>query len=441
MSLHYDSCQLDGIGVRRRPNDVAVNLFPNDCPSLVSSQDSLLRSKSSFDSHNISPRKDTPSLLTTKENTEESIVHAVTPCSSGFVDEHERFDDYHIDVIESKDNQEPIYKYPSGRLPLIPLADDGLRNRRIRPAVEKKKKQKDISPDSVSWLEKTFCVVPSNSTIDSVKEYDHEGIVMSRPFDEPVHFISDEGSVAGDDDEDKQLHTSPVINRSYTSYSPGQCECLDNITYRLHTSPTIYPQESGFSGFLQNGLICDSWKYWNFDDETIKRPRPQMSFDDYQKNPHNSSINPDSKKKRIQNLRFNMDPFNMDGLKSSEVTPTIPVQEKLHKKTKSFSNTAKKTKPKKKLPQQRSFNDCEWHSNVIANCGSIALTQEIEVVPSEGDFVDDRDDQSYLGYDSDPSELMFTCERPNDKNQRERPPTSIDESEIDDSQCLQIVSF
>ena len=131
----------------------------------------------------------------------------------------------------------------------------------------------------------------------------------------------------------------------------------------------------------------------------------------------------------------------MDGLKSSEVTPTIPVQEKLHKKTKSFSNTAKKTKPKKKLPQQRSFNDCEWHSNVIANCGSIALTQEIEVVPSEGDFVDDRDDQSYLGYDSDPSELMFTCERPNDKNQRERPPTSIDESEIDDSQCLQIVSF
>lgn len=344
-----------------------------------------------------------------------------------------------------EDDQVPIHTYPSGRLPLFPLHVNSEMNSRHQSINKKIQEAHPKSPENISWLSKTFCVVPSNSTLDEVHEYDSNEVVKSLSYDhQNVCFISDEGSMMVEDE------TDDITENQGSFYQPNDVDYSrypTNVpTENNHYASKFEDQQLNetFDSLVQTNLICNSWSNW-YDDMEPKKRKSSLKSRQVTSHLFNSSRKPLEKKKRMELLRSNLEPF---GVNAFEVNPVhmaseAPVQ--LLKKSVSFCTS----KPLKTFEPRRDdhkrMKDCGWHSNIIA-CGHLSQTQEIEVVPTAQTDEAEIDYNEELCYDSDPGEMAEISENPKKLKSRSHLDLNVDQidandGDVDEATTLEIVSL
>lgn len=371
----------------------------------------------------------------------------VTPCSLGFADDY-YFDDYNHednDFEDDRDESTNIYTYPSGRLPLVPIDTNDTGDKKIlhRTKKGKEEKKKESRLRKTSWLSKTFCVLPSN--LDTVGDLSNDGIITNSSFDdENICFVSDEGSIIIEDEHDEdEIYIPARLDNRYLPEPKTQVKRGMNSIIR-EQAPRSF--DDAFDVLFQNSLICNTWQNW-YDEEDFQMPnisQTVLRFRSYDY-PHNSSCDPTAKKKRIQYLRQNMTPFDIDELEFNQVPSNMHMSLELKKKTTSFSSARKKAKPRAKSAKRSpKEDDCEWHSNIIATCGNFSQTQEIEIVPSDNFNYDD--DNDFLCYDSDPSDLIpsYRSSRKSRlgtlKEKRREHESTIEKGDLDEATSVDMVS-
>lgn len=371
----------------------------------------------------------------------------ITPCS---------FDGTDKDIFEYFDeqqsgHQEPIHAYPSGRVPLVPLKINDNTNKDFRN--EKVKISCSSSPESGSWLSKTFCVRPSNSTLDTVEEFSSDEIARKMSFDQHhVCYVSDEGSMI---DEDETTDGSTEYRNSF--YHGNDYDCDLNLS--IPQSPPIafnsgqqqleQQLDETFDYVVQSNLICNTWQNW-YDDEEVKRRKPSMQTSLKvltASHPYNSSRRPSKKKKRMQFLRSNLEPFGVNDLEVNFASPAFENPIELKKTSTSFSQSKSfqpfEAQGKKK---RKSEEDCDWHASIIA-CGTLGhAEQEIEIVATREFETENEEYNEELCYDSDPCEMMTSIRR--EKKSTSRPVNrpriyedQTNEGDLDDDTSLEIVSL
>ncbi len=354
-------------------------------------------------------KKDDVNLLVRLDGNEAQFeIEPITPCSLDFNSESQ------ADVEDRDDNQNHIFTYPSGRLPLVPI--DNRASSKSRPDVDKEaieKKHKKCAKkekESMSWISKTFCGLPSNSTLDNLGDITNDEIAMNCPFDDNVRFISDEGSVILVDDLDEgNANFYPYEDYAHT---PQMKVGREKSIFRERTPQT--PSNDTFDNLFQHALSCNTWQNW-YDDEVCYKSKTQLlSTRCISKHPYNSSIDPKAKKKKMHHLRLNISPFGMAAFEETNQSPSKKYKPiKMRKKTISFpgkSHSQKKASANSKWTKNKSKKDYEWSSSIIATCGNFSHTQDIEIVPKFNCYDDESD--GALCYDSDPGDQSFTSGPP-----------------------------
>ena len=343
-----------------------------------------------------------------------------------------------------RDDEVPVHTYPSGRQPLIPLPVNGEMNTCHLSINEKIKETLPKTPENVSWLSKTFCVMPSNSTLDEVDEYSNDEIVKNLSFDdENVCFISDEGSMMVEDE------SNDITEYHGSFYQPYD---VDYTPYATIVPTENKPDPSKvenqqldetFDSLIQSNLICNSWSNWYDDSEPNKR---QSTLVSPQETLHlfNSSRNPSKKMKRMEFLRSNLEPFGVNALEVNNMHLSSEAPILLSKKTVSFctSKSPKAFKPRTNNYQR--MKDCGWHSSIIA-CGHLSQTQEIEIVPTAHLDEGQIDCNEDFCYDSDPGEMTITSRTPKKTKTKSCLNLNVDqidanEGDVDEATSLEIVS-
>mmetsp|Transcript_20466 Transcript_20466/g.30740 ORF Transcript_20466/g.30740 Transcript_20466/m.30740 type:complete len:629 (+) Transcript_20466:46-1932(+) len=395
-------------------------------------------------------------LIRADDDTAQFDIEPITPCSLDFNDGHQA-------DTEERDDHHRVYTYPSGRLPLVPISGNHTISKTLQ--TDKKASEKEHvqhgkkRKESMSWISKTFCGLPSKSTLDNVGDLSNDEIPMNCSFDDSVRFVSDEGSVLLDVELEDELEDELVdeIHDNNANFYP-YLGATNTLTPQLKVSRgrSIFRDRTPatpdtFDNLLQNALSCNTWQNW-YDDEVCDRRKVSKCISNRRisKLPHNSSINPAEKKKRIYHLRKNISPFGIAEIEETNLSPSKRYKPiKMKKKMISFPN--KIHYPKKASTNSRSTkikpkNEYQWSSSIIATCGNFSSTQEIEIVP-DFNFCDDKNKVA-LCYDSDPGEFVPTTKTQHHKN-RSKPTESrkmndsrleFDENDlIDEEMCEDIV--
>lgn len=268
-----------------------------------------------------------------------------------------------------------------------------------------------VLQDNINWLESNSCTAASRSVsfcsirdtresleisnsdnLDIAIDYCHEGFVPEASRQD----LCADFSIFDNNDTYKDI----LITNSKTNHYERQAE-------RFRVFDKL---------FRLNGVLCNSFESWYDDTTDNDEVEFQSGLSKTLNIPQNSSTNPIARKMKMNHLRLNHSPFDVDETEltkgSLNTGKYTPVGYDIIKK--SFSNVsipkdfAVKKVPGKEISFKRTgVGKCSPFEGKA--CGTFVGNSIIETVPSEDDniYLNDEDD-NHLCYDSDPSNLVST---------------------------------
>ena len=264
-----------------------------------------------------------------------------------------------------------------------------------------------------------------------------------------------------DSDEEAENYTEAINESLVYRLSPLVSKNDDNDVPEkkiLHEKE----EDNDIDSFFENALwlsktFCSLtsnsvWESWVDDNKVVHDFAPQQSKVTPNKNrysiPSNSSKYPTLRKERIRKIRTNMAPFDIQGLEVNQRSRTLDTPITLKRKSVSLPMNKRNTNQNNQSEQIQNCDD--WHSAVIATCGSLDNIDDIEIVPTPHKSYDERDDRESLCYDSDPRELLPSRDRSNIRKKRTNRRSkskyglhcySIDNNTLDDDYCTKMVRW
>lgn len=273
----------------------------------------------------------------------------------------------------------------------------------------------------VAWLGRTLCSLPSSPVVLRSIDDGTPGTESRTDDNSPATRYCDErqGAVSPCDFEveidDDGSHTQIEIKHSYDNscgwsstyeeLAESFCQANDSSFRSISpVSPARYiVRENGnvIESLLEkNSFMCtglDSWYNTSIEDyehEPICKDVPEM--------PRNRSAFPAGRKKRIENLKINLTPFELDSaifVKSSVNSKKYsPIE--MEKRTRSFSQYKGSISPTSVANTTSTTEHFSCYT--LPTCGQHAYSKDSALV----DW--DENDEEDLCYDSDPNDLLVS---------------------------------
>ena len=368
---------------------------------------------------------------------------------NGFRDDSSENEAEEDDIFNFRDeNNETIDTYPSGRKPLIPLqVDTGNceHKKHKKKIVAQYDHQGDDLNESLSWLSRTLCVVPTDSTCESTSQVDNErctdelSVILNDHEENPAEH-QEEDHVENNQEHHLEEHPPKVDDSSQLDDNTKDSNDKEN-------NGNVENDTSMDNFFKAKSLFCDTWETW-YDTIESKNDLAGESSITSPRFAHNRSKNLNARKKKIEYLRRNLAPFDIDQMElkvgSINTEKYSPCEHgSIHF---SFSNS-KPSNPSKSQPKQNvtnnSVNATKCTPIITRGCGDYKNMDEIPVAPSEDDLTSINSHDDELCYDSDPSDLMPTTLSPSRRlqsrpNRRARSIYDVN-GKLDDFLCLEKV--
>lgn len=263
---------------------------------------------------------------------------------------------------------------------------------------------------SSSWITRTLCSVPSIVSLDSDEEgecssassNDIESPNLSFPTRERIRNTSlscgqgcYEICAPLEVEVGFDVGTSIEVQRVDTAdHYQKNVNVIDHQI--ILNDPLLSSQLESLGYLFCNGF--DSW--YGSDDECDDEPTVVEVAENPSK--QNRSMNPESRRKRIQKLQLNLDPFHTDDLLLAHQSMNAkysPIE--MNKRVHSFSSVDIKS------PSSSCRTNFNHESNVLdISFGNVCTFTR---TPSTNLFdIEESDDEEEICYDSDPGELLIS---------------------------------
>jgi hypothetical protein len=348
--------------------------------------------------------------------------------------------------------------YPSGRPPLIPLDTDFVENTKKERKTKREAKttsKKENPKETVSWISRSLCAVHTDSSFDSTEHGRDSDVDFSKdanicfPFDEEGSREYEEADDDCTEDINDYRCNSPLIDKTIMTNDDTRKESVE-----IEVKPEIFNSLDDF--FRQNRMLCNTLESW-YNEIEQKSDIIQLSPNCHKNHvsPHNSSNNLITRKRRVQRLRHNMAPFDVDQIELNQGVVNMkkysPVESDRIKF--SFSNTvstAYRRKPEvKHTSLASSYNTAQVREcapiSITTGCGNFGDMPDIDIVPTEEEDGDSDNENINTCYDSDPTDLLPSLQTPKRreryKSRRFKRHIHLNVNDIDEDTCLEKVSY
>jgi hypothetical protein len=265
-----------------------------------------------------------------------------------------------------------------------------------------------------SWITRTLCSVPSIVSLDTDEEgesssassNDIESPNLSFPTRERIRHAS-----LSCGQHCSEICTPLEVEVGFdvgTSIEVQRVDTVDHYEKNVNVidhhiilnDPLLFSQLESLGHLLCNGF--DSW--YGSGEECDDEPTV-VEVAENNPSKQNRSINPDSRRKRIQKLQLNLDPFHTDDLLLAHQSMNAkysPIE--MNKRVYSFSSVDIKS------PSSSCRSNFNQESNVLDISFGNACT--FTRTPSKNLFdIDESEDDEEMCYDSDPGELVISGQR------------------------------
>ncbi len=331
------------------------------------------------------------------------------------------------------DEVETIDRYPSGRKPLIPLKLKFNNNATKKDVVKIEPDDEEVNEnmsESLSWFSRTLCAAPTDSTFDSSHQVNDVGVCN----DGLTHLFEEEEEKGPEKGQDDQNTDEDERGYGNLSDKENKVETKDSST--MNNLGTF---------FRRSNILCDTWEDWyNMIDSKNELGLSQTD----NRVAHNRSTNMTARKKKIEYLRKNLAPFDMDQIELKEGSINTEKYSPCDHGSIyfSFSNNGKLKTSKRSQPIQSVMDSPDIRKctpMISRGCGNFRNIDDIPIAPSNEDLDSNDNDDDDLYYDSDPSDLMLSVQSPSRRLQStsNNQPKSIYDinGKFDDHKCLEKV--
>lgn len=356
--------------------------------------------------------------------------------------------------LQESDHSFCFSRYPSGRLPLVPLQEHRSFNLHegkelLQEEIECKNigGGKDKQESTISWISRSLCAPSVEDTLRTVQDEDYyresnpalgnnplnedqysrisfpsfssqcsqvESSVDSfgdghHKYRETLEMQPNEDvpgciSITNDNDDNEE---TPVQGLNLTKEMEGLNFCMATIKDKGVELSLDYGQVQ------TNGLWCSSWHDWYADEKSVNRNEEENSHETLR----NRAINLTARRVRINSLRMNLTPFDLDDddMAAGSINVERYTPGGLNQRTRSFSE-AKLSSTKKRSPFKMRLSGQPFEWKAVSNCGEVGANKTHCNASNSFDLAgaSSSGDQSFY-YDSDPGEYLT-----NNENSRRR---------------------
>lgn len=356
----------------------------------INSDTTMITPRKTNMSSQISCQSSTPSLTLTSDDDPSIESRESSILSKQDDDTLERDDRTGMDMVHTPDMYN---RYPSGRLALVPL--DKARSNSLCDNYDDDNnatKKKD-GKRKFSWLGGSLCAA-LHAVDDSVTHQQVDPLPEEQPvMNEPVHLSED------------VIYSNSTDNDIEVGSYGEEIDYDGDLDYRedrrLNESGEI--QIQSYSGIrfgidhllAGSGLWCNSWQDWYAEETAESRLEYAVRRTSY-----NRATNLSSRKKRVQSLRMDLYPFGLEqtDLHDCAINGKRYAQGSAEKRNRSFSNVYDSTGGSDDHESPR-----PWRGR-FAMCADDAYCAQ----QASGSH---RKLDADLCYDSDPSDIISTNER------------------------------
>lgn len=327
-------------------------------------------------------------------------------------------------VITTELNEEKDMNNASNRQPLVPVDDIGINNNSTFQGTVDKSTDHTASIYKLSWFSNAFCAATESLTYDSINQLgrnvDDELCSDGNDFITSDLLSTSQNLVDTDDGNECQLGLNidkleSNCDPDNDMFSDDEKSAVSTVQTQVSESCQLTLESHGsFDAYFgQNNVFCHSLENWYLELESEEKSgvETELYYIYNDRSPRNSSVNPIARKKKIDDLIQNLEPFeiNQSHLKQGSINMDkyCPAEHRTIRF--SFSNaTPKPTRVKTPPKKDSSLNAAlrgECSTFADTTCGTLGDAHHnlnIVVTKDEATLSDKNEE---LFYDSDPSNL------------------------------------